>query len=44
MTIAGIAYTAAYTKLADPLAVPCPCVVGQCCYNNGVWPAACLKK
>ncbi len=43
-SIAGAAYTFAYTKLADPTAVPCPCVVGQCCYDNHVWPAACLKK
>lgn len=43
-TLAGAAYTVAYTKLADPTLVPCPCLVGQCCYDNHVWPAACIKK
>lgn len=43
-SIAGAAYLVAYFKLADPTAVPCPCSVGQCCFNNSVYPAACLKK
>lgn len=43
-SIAGAAYLVAYFKLPDPTMVPCPCMAGQCCFNNGVYPAACLKK
>ena len=40
----GAAYLSEYFKLSDPTTVPCPCAATECCYDNGVYPAACVKK